>query len=506
MKANPLVAITAAVLCVASGAPARAGEPAGAAAIVPLWPKGQMPGRGSTGPERELPARGDNVTRLTDINEPTITVFKVPGTNKPTPAVIICPGGAYSILAYDKEGTEIAAWLNSIGITGIVLKYRVPGNQDGAFQDIQRAVRLTRRNASGWNISAHRVGVMGFSAGGHLCARLSTNADQSSYPKLDVVDEEKLRPDFAILVYPAYLSSAAGKLAREEQTIPSLRAKDLTKAQQKDAHNYQPGDVLVTHKATKHFSKGDELRVVRREKRRLIVARGTEEISVSPRQSGLTWTVCEERPLAVAPGERLRLRAVGQVVDADGKSRRIANGTAIIARSVDANGRIVLADGSALHTRQVVHGYAMTSHAAQGLTVDKVFVAGAISQEGLYVSATRGREGIRIFVPDREAFIHAGGLRSEVRMSAMEFMRQHALATDLASVMARGWRHLTRVRAHFLAQHPVPEVHDGPQQFERTTEQAFTRPVRNPRPQDDGYSSRPSTTRHQEAPRIRMRM
>ncbi len=215
MKANPLVAITAAVLCVASGAPARAGEPAGAAAIVPLWPKGQMPGRGSTGPERELPARGDNVTRLTDINEPTITVFKVPGTNKPTPAVIICPGGAYSILAYDKEGTEIAAWLNSIGITGIVLKYRVPGNQDGAFQDIQRAVRLTRRNASGWNISAHRVGVMGFSAGGHLCARLSTNADQSSYPKLDVVDEEKLRPDFAILVYPAYLSSAAGKLAAD---------------------------------------------------------------------------------------------------------------------------------------------------------------------------------------------------------------------------------------------------------------------------------------------------
>ncbi len=126
-----------------------------------------------------------------------------------------------------------------------------------------------------------------------------------------------------------------------------------------DAHNYQSGDVLVTHKATKHFEKGDELRVVRREKRRLIVARGTEEISVSPRQSGLAWTVCEERPLAVAPGERLRLRAVGRVTGADGKSRRLANGTAVIARSVDANGRLVLADGSTLHTRQVVHGYAV---------------------------------------------------------------------------------------------------------------------------------------------------
>jgi ATP-dependent exoDNAse (exonuclease V) alpha subunit len=299
---------------------------------------------------------------------------------------------------------------------------------------------------------------------------------------------------------------AAGKLAGEEQTIASLCAKDWTKAQQKDAHNYQPGDVLVTQKATKHFAKGDELRVVRKEKRRLTVARGTEEISISPRQSGLAWTVCEERPLAVAPGERLRLRAVGRVTGADGKSRRIANGTVVAARSVDANGRLVLADGSTLHTRQVAHGYAMTSHAAQGLTVDKVFVAGAISEEGLYVSATRGREGIRVFVPDREAFLQAGGLSREARMSALEFMRQQALGTDLASVMARGWRHLMQVRAHFLALHPVQAAHQIARQSERTTQDAFTRPVRIPRPQDEGYSSRPRTTRHQEAPRIRIRI
>lgn len=298
----------------------------------------------------------------------------------------------------------------------------------------------------------------------------------------------------------------AGRLAREDQTIASFRAKDWTKAQQKDARNYQTGDVLVTHKATKHFAKGDELRLVRREKRRLIVARGTEEISVSPRQSGMAWTVCEERPLAIAPGERLRLRAVGRVTGADGKARRLANGTTVTVGSVDADGRLVLADGSTLHTRQVVHGYAMTSHAAQGLTVDKVFVAGAISQEGLYVSATRGREGIRVFVPDQDEFLRAGGLRSEARMSALEFIRQHALGTDLSSVMARGWRHLLRARAYFLVQHPLPEAHDGTRQFERTTEQAFTRPVRNPRLQDDGYTSRSTTTRHQEAPRIRMRI
>ena len=214
MKTNPLlISLFAAVLCVATGTQLRAEEPA--TATVPLWPKGQMPGRGSTGPEKELPARGDNVIRLTDISEPMLTVFKAPGATKPTPAVIICPGGAYSILAYNKEGTEIAAWLNSIGITGIVLKYRVPGNRDGAFQDIQRAMRLVRHRAAGWNISPDRIGVMGFSAGGHLFARLSTNADKSSYPKLDAVDEEKLRPDFAILVYPAYLSRVPGKLAAD---------------------------------------------------------------------------------------------------------------------------------------------------------------------------------------------------------------------------------------------------------------------------------------------------
>ena len=172
-----------------------------------------MPGRSSAGPERELPAKGDKVIRLTDVNEPTISVFQAPAAKQPTPAVIICPGGAYNILAYNKEGTEIAGWLNSIGITGIVLKYRVPGNQDGAFQDLQRALRLVRHRASDWNIAPSHIGVMGFSAGGHLCARLSTNADKATYSKLDVVDEASLRPDFAILVYPAYLSQVPGKLA-----------------------------------------------------------------------------------------------------------------------------------------------------------------------------------------------------------------------------------------------------------------------------------------------------
>ncbi|NBY01560.1 MAG: alpha/beta hydrolase [Planctomycetes bacterium] len=203
------------LLCVTSGSLAFGEKPASSSAptIVKLWPKDQMPGRGLKGPEKELPSRGDNVIRITDINEPSIAVYKVANTSKPTPAVIVCPGGAYNILAYDKEGTEIATWLNSIGITGIVLKYRVPGNLEGAFQDIQRAVRIVRHNAADWNISPMQIGVMGFSAGGHLSARLSTNFSQATYPRLDSVDEKNLRPDFAILVYPAYLSKVPGKLS-----------------------------------------------------------------------------------------------------------------------------------------------------------------------------------------------------------------------------------------------------------------------------------------------------
>ena len=295
-----------------------------------------------------------------------------------------------------------------------------------------------------------------------------------------------------------------GEISGTDQTFVALRNRDLTRAQQREARHYRPGDVLVAHTATKHFQKNDELRVVRKEKRRLVVARGNEEISISPRQSGLAWTVCEERPLAIAPGERLRLRAVSRTESADGKGKRLANGTSVIVQSVDASGRLVLADGSTLHTRQVVHGYAMTSHAAQGLTVDHVFVAGAISREGPYVSATRGREGIRVFVPDREAFLDAAGLKSETRMSALEFARQHALGTDLRSVLSRGWRHLMHMRACFMAVNPRPRVAEVAVESERIIVKPGTPTVRIPRPPEEDPSPRPVIHHQPTAPRMRM--
>ncbi|MDI1248575.1 MAG: AAA family ATPase, partial [Lacunisphaera sp.] len=257
----------------------------------------------------------------------------------------------------------------------------------------------------------------------------------------------------------------SGQLTGTDQSFVSLRAKDWTKAQQMDCRSYQLGDILVAHKTTKHFVKSEELTVLRREKDRLVVARGAGELSVSPRQSGLAWTVCEAKAMPVAAGDRLRLRTVAHVEMADGKVNRLANGSTATVKGVDAAGRLVLGDGSILRTRQVVHGYAMTSHAAQGLTVDKVFVAGAASREGLYVSATRGRESVRIFVPDRAGFLDGVGLKSEARMSAVEFARQHRLGTGLRATLARGWQHLQHMRAVIMgisvkpaAEKPAPVI------------------------------------------------
>ena len=191
--------------------------------IVPLWPDGKMPGHGAALPESQTPLqpKPGSVLRITNVSQPTLDIFKVPGATGPVPAVIICPGGGYGILAYNLEGTEIAAWLNSLGITAIVLKYRVPDNRDGAFQDIQRAVRLVRSHATEWGIQPDKLGAIGFSAGGHLVARLSTNFDQPAYPAIDSADKLSCRPDFVLLAYPGYLN-VKGKLAPEIPLSPAM--------------------------------------------------------------------------------------------------------------------------------------------------------------------------------------------------------------------------------------------------------------------------------------------
>lgn len=165
-----------------------------------IWP-GNAPGETAEKQEhRKDTTTEPNVIRLTQVTHPTLEIFR-PQAHDNGNAVIVCPGGGYSILAYDKEGTDVARRLSQQGFTAFTLAYRVPGNPDGALQDLQRAVRLVRKH-----FSKGKVGVIGFSAGAHLAARAATHSGEDTYPKTDEADTLNARPDFAMLIYPAYLA------------------------------------------------------------------------------------------------------------------------------------------------------------------------------------------------------------------------------------------------------------------------------------------------------------
>lgn len=190
--------------------------------VVKLW-DGKAPGETKDiGPEaltEPKPGQAD-VKRLGNVSDPTITVYPAPKDKANGCAVVVAPGGGYSILAIEHEGTQTCEWLNTLGVTAVLLKYRVPKrdlqtpDNLAALQDAQQAILLTRRNAKDWNIDPNRVGMLGFSAGGHLtvCACL---ADRLHVPHAADVDRRAYRPDFAVLVYPAYLTDKGGDLKAE---------------------------------------------------------------------------------------------------------------------------------------------------------------------------------------------------------------------------------------------------------------------------------------------------
>lgn len=201
---------TLGLVLLALSSAATAADDAPPPATLDVWP-GPAPGEvGPIPPEGYIDERPPGVKRLANVSRPTLTVHR-PAPEKDTGAsVVVCPGGGYHILAMDLEGDEVAAWLNSIGVTGIVLKYRVPRRAGTPpeqkpiqpLMDVQRAVRLVRSRAEGWKLDPGRVGVLGFSAGGHLSAAASTRHGEATYPPADAVDRLSARPDFAVLIYP----------------------------------------------------------------------------------------------------------------------------------------------------------------------------------------------------------------------------------------------------------------------------------------------------------------
>jgi acetyl esterase/lipase len=185
--------------------------------VIELWPNGAPGEKGNIGEERDTTKPTDQliagkpVIRLGNVSKPTIRIYRPPAGKDSSAAVLVFPGGGYHILAMDLEGTEVCDWLNSIGVTGVLLKYRVPKREGlekhtAPLQDAQRALGLVRDHAKEWGIDPQRVGVLGFSAGGHLAAALSKNFDERTYPAMDAADRASCRPDFQILIYPGGLT------------------------------------------------------------------------------------------------------------------------------------------------------------------------------------------------------------------------------------------------------------------------------------------------------------
>jgi acetyl esterase/lipase len=192
--------------------------------VVELWPGKAPDETGTIGPETvrmspKLDKKQVEVTEptrlVTNVTRPSITIYR-PAKDKDTgTAMIICPGGGYWNLYWELEGEEVAAWLNSLGVTGIVLKYRVPRRADDVrgeparrpLQDAQRAVSLVRHNATKWGIDPRHIGMIGFSAGGHLAIATATSFEKRTYEPQDDIDKVSCRPDFAIPVYSGYLKA-----------------------------------------------------------------------------------------------------------------------------------------------------------------------------------------------------------------------------------------------------------------------------------------------------------
>jgi acetyl esterase/lipase len=204
-------------------------QPAPGHAQVPIWPGAAPDAQPVPGPEKATVSEGliagRPATAVTNVTRPTMTVYPPKGRNTGA-AVVVLPGGGFEILAIDLEGTEACDWLTANGITCVLLKYRVPGPPYDwrcdcrphnymvptmALEDVQRTLALVRHGAAEWHIDPHRIGVMGFSAGGYLVAEASTRYRHRLYKPVDAADTESLRPDFALAIYPGHLA-VDGKL------------------------------------------------------------------------------------------------------------------------------------------------------------------------------------------------------------------------------------------------------------------------------------------------------
>ena len=234
-----------------------------------LWPK-QAPGykRGEIGPEsKRQPKLGQSqVIRIQNVTQPMITVYPAAADKATGATVIVCPGGGYNILAYEHEGTEVCEWLNELGITGVLLKYRVPRRAnrpkyEAPLQDVQRAMGILRKDAKKWGLDPKRIGILGFSAGGNLAMMALTSYEKRAYAPIDQADGFSCRPDFGILIYPAYLVDRVKRDALFPEVQITQNTPPCFFAHTGDDHVPAEGSVLAYLELEKMGVKGNELHV-----------------------------------------------------------------------------------------------------------------------------------------------------------------------------------------------------------------------------------------------------
>jgi acetyl esterase/lipase len=230
---------------------------------LPLW-DGPAPGEPAVPAKPERMITEGGVTRANDVSVPTIAVYQPAGGRGNGTAVVVCPGGGYHILAWDLEGTEIVAWLLSCGITAILLKYRCPVRPDrprhqAGVQDLQRALSLVRSRAAEWGIRPDRIGALGFSAGGNCVACASAGMLPRLYPAGDAADQAGCRPDFSVLVYPAWLVDY-GTLNMAPEVTPAAGAPPAFLAHaHDDGHSSESG--IAYYLALKRLGINAELHI-----------------------------------------------------------------------------------------------------------------------------------------------------------------------------------------------------------------------------------------------------
>ena len=242
-------------------------QPSAGHTQVPIWPGTPPDARpaakpeGATAVEKERVA-GKPWTAVTNVAQPTMTVYP-PTARNTGAAIVVFPGGGYEILAIDLEGSEVCDWLASQGITCVLLKYRVPAPRSApnwgaypqspiALEDAQRTLGLVRLHAAEWHVDPHKVGVMGFSAGGHLVAAISTHWEQRLYPPIDAADQQSCRPDFAVAMYPGHLHIDETKFELNPNVPVTAQTPPTFLLQNEDDHVDNVNDALVYYIALKN--------------------------------------------------------------------------------------------------------------------------------------------------------------------------------------------------------------------------------------------------------------